>query len=261
MSTINSRGNAVINSSVELKISFKLNESYYDPYQISDVSVYLSDPDDGLLIDTYTPVREELGRYKITVPVNTLEVVGVYSDFWTWIWKEGETAVTKTQDFYVSSATVVDMITRVRRRLKDTHPSSEKRRWNDSELSEFLEQAVWDINATPPGDTTFTLDTFEDNVPNWRKLLIDGAIIMAMEAQMSHEIAKTFSYSDNGISINIDRSGKYQALMTAMRQSYEKQISLIKKQYWMSNIKPHIVLGPQLEFKIRTYAPSQTRVR
>lgn len=64
---------------------------------------------------------------------------------------------------------------------------------------------------------------------------------------------EAFSYSDNGISLNIDLSGKYQSLAQMMLQSYVQTKQNIKRA--MRPSAASIKTGDQSNVKIRSYAP------
>ena len=157
-------------------------------------------------------------------------------------------------NFTLRANTLVDTM---RRSLKDDPPDPRVRRWTDDDLLLYLNQALSDVNVTPL-QTTFTLQTLPQNLFN---LLVTGARIFALESQAGVEAAKEFNMGVGGISMNIDRSPKYQALAANEKQSYEKQRDKVKLNFLMSRVHGEGIISSPLAFKIRTFAPRQFRIR
>jgi len=260
MATYN-RGNAVYNQPVTLKTTFRIEGIVYDPYEVRTVEIYNANPDESSPVTSYTPTKESTGVYYITIPANILSTITTWYDKVYFTWKSGETETNVLQDFYVSSASVSTMLVELRRRLGDVHPSSTKKKWTDSELGTFIENAFWDFNSTPPGFTAYTPENFEASVPQFRGIFLEGALIFALINIGIIEVGKTFSYSNAGISLNIDRSGKYNSIAQMLMQSYQSKKEDIKKQHWMENTAPSIILSEQLSMRIRTMSPHQTLIR
>ncbi len=158
---------------------------------------------------------------------------------------------------FVVSALVDDL----RILLKDTHPDENKRRYKDEELKLYLEQALLDINVQPPAFTDFTLDDYYNYVPEWKGLIIKGGMVFALISEGIFQIGIEFNYSDNGININTDKSGKYQTMSNMILMNYQAQKEDVKKQYMMKTIKPRALLSAPLSIKVRTMSPRQWRYR
>ncbi|MFW9874243.1 MAG: hypothetical protein ACFFG0_14150 [Candidatus Thorarchaeota archaeon] len=253
---------------------------------IYDVNSSLIDPDGyvGGTEPTYT-VKDPYGDTQQAATLATRESIGYYSGkytlprnaatgLWSYEWYFTVTGVEnpvlpvndRTERFEVAlpgtatySITVLRDI--LRKRLKDNHPDYRKQRWTDEELEIFLQNALWDINVTPPATTYFFLDDYYISVPDWKALIIEGAVIFSLIAQGIFEIGKEFSYSDNGISITIDRGGKYQSFTNMLMTAYDQRKILIKKHYFMKAITPYVIKTGEIEQRLRTYAPSQYRIR
>ena len=236
-----------------------------DGYPATEPKANVYDPF-GTLTYSGLATRLAQGHYEYTfgIPL-TAEVSPGWRIVWDFTINGGTLPVEqRTEYFEVLSAGathVVDLLSDLRIRLKDTHPDYRKRRWTDTELNVFIENALWDINSTPPATTYFTLETWYSNIPDWKTIIIEGAMIFALIAQGVLEIAKEFSYSDNGIAVTIDRSAKYQSLSQMMLTMYDKRKQLLKNAYFMRVRRPHVIVSGELDRKLRTMSPSQWRIR
>jgi len=73
-------------------------------------------------------------------------------------------------------------------------------RWSDAQLIVYLHLAVGDLNASPP-HTIYDLETVPDHL---HTTLVIGAFIFSLISEATLQVGETFSYSDNGISLNIN---------------------------------------------------------
>lgn len=131
-----------------------------------------------------------------------------------------------------------------------------KRKYSDAELLIQLRRALNDINITP----VQTNYTFEQASQEWYDMLLTGAQIFASISQGLLEIGKEFNYSDNGISITINRSSNYKGFADSLLTNYVKQRDRVKLNQIMKFGGAGIV-STDMAFKIRTYAPRQWRIR
>lgn len=92
----------------------------------------------------------------------------------------------------------------------------------DAKLLAYLNLCLGDINASYTPPTYYTLDT----IPTlWSQPLIFGATLYAnLFLQMNYAL-KDFTYSDYGLSLNIDRTGKLSAI-------YDKQLHAFEEMKW-----------------------------
>jgi len=94
--------------------------------------------------------------------------------------------------------------------------------WEEEELYEYLLMAVDDYNAAPPV-TGITLG----GMPNrWRTVILLGAAAHAVRAVTMNWIADEFDYSISGVSLNLDKSSKYQS----MKENFEAEFDKLKEQ-------------------------------
>jgi hypothetical protein len=97
-------------------------------------------------------------------------------------------------------------------------------RWPDEQLYYHLIQAANMINLIPP-DTGFTLETYPSP---WQPLLLMQAMVYALWDLAILWIGEEFSYSLNGISLDISRSDKYQGAASAIQDTVTAQTELAK---------------------------------
>ena len=98
-------------------------------------------------------------------------------------------------------------------------------RWSDELLLIYLQIAMADINAEPP----FTVYTLYDVPVSWEGCVLAGAFIMSLIGEAIVQNGEAFSYSDNGISLNINQATGYQSIAQAMQSAYQQQKTNIKK--------------------------------
>jgi hypothetical protein len=238
-----------------------------DPPSSTEPTCTVKDPLGVIIQTAQLGTRISAGYFQFSYQLENDALTGYWA--FEWVFKVAgaiETKNYRTERFLVSnpgsaSYQIDNLANILRLRLKDNHPDYRKQRWTDEELFTFIQNGLWDINVTPPATTYFFMDDYYDSVPEWKSLIIDGALIFALQAQGIFEIGKEFSYSDNGISITIDRSNKYFSIFNTLTQMYMKSKELVKKQYFMKTLNPHVIKSGELEQRLRTYAPSQYRIR
>lgn len=97
--------------------------------------------------------------------------------------------------------------------------------WTDEELYEYLLMAVDDFNSAPPA-TGITLETMADN---WRTLIaIRAAAFACMGAAMTW-IVNEFNFSISGVSLDIDKSSKYESMKQNFESEWDKARDLAKR--------------------------------
>lgn len=144
---------------------------------------------------------------------------------------------------------VKSLIVSLRRRLGDLNPKKylfaefpDEYRWTDDELLDYLCDALNDINYTTP-HTNWTLE----NIP-LVSLLKDGAVIFAIIRQLIYHAGEKFSYSDNGLSLNLDKYISYNTALQSLYNAYEQKKRMLKLSFRPSAIG----LGSQrLPFQIQ----------
>lgn len=168
------------------------------------------------------PVRDELGHYYAAFQVPENANYGTYRIRWSIEEQAGDPAVTVMEEFAVVEASALqsklysgieqEMIGRLRRLLRDQNPDkyyhfrpptssgtvNEYNRvfahiWENDELIEYMEQAMFSINAHPPETHFRDLDHMLQGKPNWRHWVLTGAIAHACVALSLNWIADEFS--------------------------------------------------------------------
>jgi hypothetical protein len=85
--------------------------------------------------------------------------------------------------------------------------------WEDAELLEYLRTANDIISMYPPQTFYATLDDLISNHRNWRSLVLTGGMVYALQAVANNWISEEFSYAIGGVSLDIEKSSKYQSMM------------------------------------------------
>lgn len=97
--------------------------------------------------------------------------------------------------------------------------------WEDEEFLEYLERALDWWNMQPPETEELqNLDALVNQKPAWRTPILQGAIQFAAMALQANWIVDEFDYSIGGISLNIDRSSKYEGLKSSAEQMWSMSV-------------------------------------
>ena len=97
--------------------------------------------------------------------------------------------------------------------------------WEDAEYLEYLERALDWWNMQPPEtENLSTIQNLVDRKPAWRTPILQGAIQFAAMALQANWIVDEFDYSIGGISLNIDRSSKYEGLKSSAEQMWSQSV-------------------------------------
>jgi hypothetical protein len=96
--------------------------------------------------------------------------------------------------------------------------------WEDTELYEWLLMAVDELNSSPPV-TGVTLDNMPDR---WRTNIIMRAAAFACGAVTLNWIVDEFGYSLSGVSLDLEKSSKYESMKNNFLQEWDKSRELIK---------------------------------
>lgn len=107
--------------------------------------------------------------------------------------------------------------------------------------------ALLDFNVAPP---VFSPFTFKSLPEQYYSCVANGLAIYALVGLQVLEAGKHFSYSDHGITLARDRSGKYQAAANALITMYVQQREKIKKIYGFERIGPHGLFSSTSGFPI-----------
>lgn len=101
--------------------------------------------------------------------------------------------------------------------------------WEDGELLEFLRISNDAINTYPPQTFYQTLDQLMTQHRNWRTLLLSGAMVYAIRALALNWVADEFTYSIGGVSLDIEKSSKYQSMASDAESSFKEFVTAAKE--------------------------------
>jgi hypothetical protein len=204
------------------------------------------------------PVRLSMGIYYAQVLIPADANIGL----WRIRWTIQETAIDpvyqSVQEFQVvGNATIASftgdsnvdaLINSLRIMLRDNNPDRNYRFrppasdkfiqgqtqvfgfiWEDEELLEYLLMAVDDFNSRPP-TTSITLGNIivGGAEQRWRTTIIIRAAAFACFAIALNWIVDEFTYSISGISLDIDKSSKYEAVKDEFIAEYDKLVEANK---------------------------------
>ena len=209
---------------------------------------------------TRAPENPEIGEYYANLRIPEFAPYGNYVVRWSFTQYAGGPTHQVAQEFGVvpvgtETATVSkysekewSLIQSLRKMLRDNSPDrnyhfrppssqdamSKQTRvfgyiWEDDELLEAVERGLDMVNLHPP-QTNFTIK----NLPrNWTTIVLTAAAIHAITALSLNWIAEEFDYSIGGVSLNIDKSSKYQSMadtlqgrLDTMKESAHQTIKL-----------------------------------
>lgn len=92
--------------------------------------------------------------------------------------------------------------------------------WTDETIMRLLKLSLAQINtANPKALYGMTLDTMDEN---WAQAAALGAASKCLNAEAARWISDEFGYSLNGVSLDLEKSGKYQGLAAAYQQEFQQ---------------------------------------
>lgn len=100
--------------------------------------------------------------------------------------------------------------------------------WEDIELQEYLERSLDTIIASPPRTPFSNVEQMVQSRPEWRTLLLTGAMGFALRALQYNWIADEFSYSIGGVSLDVEKSSKYESAASAASEQFDKELEKAK---------------------------------
>jgi hypothetical protein len=220
-------------------------------------SIYYVDPSSQqeVIIGTSNrvPVNPTVGEYYASIQVPGSAVPGGYRI--RWVFKETsstpeegavqEFAIVSTSTQTTSnqySACVQDLIKKMRFLTRDNNPDRNYKFmppegeasvgcynqvfgfiWTDEEFAEYLEMALWKWNMHPPETEELTsVDVLCNNKPSWKAALLWGSLVTAAQALVYNWIANEFDYSIGGVSLNVEKSSKYESMKTNAEDQWDK---------------------------------------
>ncbi len=101
--------------------------------------------------------------------------------------------------------------------------------WEDAELLEFLKVSNDSINMYPPQTFYATLDQLISEHRDWRTLLFTGAMVHAYTGVTGNWILDEFGYSIGGVSLDLEKSSKYQSLAADVQSRFQEFVVAAKE--------------------------------
>ena len=95
--------------------------------------------------------------------------------------------------------------------------------WEDEELYEYLTFAVDDFNGRPP-TTGIDLNDVMTSATRWRTTILTRAAFYACQAVALNWISSEFSYSISGVSLDLEKSSKYQSMQESLDATFDKMV-------------------------------------
>jgi hypothetical protein len=203
-----------------------------------------------------SPANPEVGKYYASLIIPLDANIGLYRVRWTFRETLGGPVHQALQEFEVIDKAAIapelegcesDLVRRLRIMLRDNNPDrnyhfrppaheetvNQFNRvfgyiWEDAELKEFLERALDAVIAAPPRTPFQSLCALCQNRPEWRTLLLTGAANYALLALMINWISEEFDYSIGGVSLNLEKSSKYEAAANNFKDLFDSQLEKAK---------------------------------
>jgi hypothetical protein len=124
---------------------------------------------------------------------------------------------------------MVSYIQRFRLKILDTDPmlnilNNQQQEFTDEQIGGWITEAWYMINEAPPV-SSYTLDQFPRTA-----LLLDGAMMMMLEARGLLHLRNQISYSDAGFSVNLDdKSGMYAQWLANKANLFLSELKAFKR--------------------------------
>lgn len=205
-----------------------------------------------------SPSNHTIGCYYASVIIPLDALIGSYRVRWTFreiiggpvhqVVQEFEVIDKATNLTSIYSSCEEDMMRRLRILLRDNNPDRNYHFrppahettvrqfnqvfgfiWENDELQEYLERALDRISAAPPRTPFASCDQLVQCYPEWRTLLLNGAMMDALFAVMINWIADEFDYSIGGVSLTIEKSSKYESAYQAIKDQFDTQLERAKE--------------------------------
>lgn len=227
---------------------FRLEYAVYD--NTTGVEVLIGSP-------VNTPIKMSTGKYYAEVVIPADANIGDWLIRWTIQETAADPVYQSVQEFNVVGQSTVVSITgdvnfdalvhSLRVLLRDNNPDRNYRFrppasekfiqgqtqvfgfiWLDEELIEYIYMAVDDFNTRPP-ITDLVVSDLWNSERRWRTAILLRAASFAMFAIALNWIADEFSYSISGVSLDIEKSSKYQTMKDQFINEYDKVVEAAKR--------------------------------
>ena len=198
---------------------------------------------DGVTLNEVTPskVSGSTGVYYWDIKLRSDAPLGYYGAFWSGVINGEYTFTEVPQVFRVVSTRISIKEAVLVRGMRDkllmqpgVSQYQDKFPDEDAELRTYIQNSIDQFNFFPPIVTSYNADTLPEQ---YFGLIELGGVIWALIGLSILEAGKHFAYSDNGISITRDRSGKYSGIWTPLLTSYLSMLEKTKKVMALSRLR------------------------
>jgi hypothetical protein len=100
--------------------------------------------------------------------------------------------------------------------------------WEDDELLEYLQRGLDMIIAAPPRTPFVNVDQMIQTKSEWATLLLTGSMFWALQALQINWVSDEFSYSIGGVSLDLEKSSKYESLKQGAVDQFDKMLERAK---------------------------------
>lgn len=227
---------------------FRLEYAVYDT--TSGLEVLMGSP-------VCTPTRVSVGQYYAQVVIPADANIGDWIIRWTIQETAADPVYQSVQPFNVLGSNVIPSFTgdenldklihSLRILLRDNNPDRNYRFrppasekfiqgqtqvfgfvWEDEELLEYIYMAIDDFNTRPPVTGIVVADLWNSE-RRWRAPILMRACWWACYAIAMNWICDEFAYSISGVSLDLEKSSKYQAMKDEVGAEYDKVVEAAKK--------------------------------
>lgn len=233
------------------------------PAEISYALYYVTSGQEVLLgVPNRIPETDLLGHYYASVVIPLDANIGCYRIRWTMRERIGGALNQVLQEFNVidkalegvpsteicMSGCEMDLVRSLRILLRDNNPDrnyhfrppahEETVRqynrvfghiWEDYELLEYIRSGLDMVSAAPPRTYIPSCEVLARSFPEWRTLVLNGAMMAAIFALQLNWIADEFDYSIGGVSLSIEKSSKYESAYNSIKDQFDKQLEQAKQ--------------------------------
>jgi len=239
-----------------------LDNANGNPTNVAEISYAIYDVTTGLeaLVGPprRTPANPSVGEYYANIVIPLDANLGTYRVRWTFRETVSGPIQSAVQEFAILdraietpqpySPVTVDLARRLRILLRDNKPDrnyhfrppthEETIRqynrvfgfiWEDEELVEYLDRGLDMVIAAPPRTPFSSLDHLVQSMPEWKTLVLTGAMIHALQALRINWVADEFDYSIGGVSLAIDKASKYESAAQMAIDQFDKQLDRAKQ--------------------------------
>lgn len=231
------------------------------PSNVAEITYALYDFTTGqevlLGIPRRQPANPSVGEYFASIIIPLDANIGSYRIRWTFRETVGGKIHQVLQEFSVIekvdveashfSLTQTDTIRRLRILLRDNNPDRNYRFrppaheetvrqfnkvfgyiWLDDEMDQFIQSGLDSVSAAPPRTVFRNMDQLMQVYPEWRTLVLNGAMMYALFALMTNWISEEFDYSIGGVSLNLEKSAKYESAYQTIKDTFTGQLEQAK---------------------------------